>query len=436
MLHITPPRIPYSDFEKMRCDRQQVDCQSPHQHISIEKKVDKPEEPCQTYRIESDNIRNAYVMPEHQNHNFVNQFPAGYYAYPVNYQQQNNYQQHAPHENSQLQIQAYHTPTQNEKPNNKVEPSSLLKLRVYKEVIRRQKQNNGLQDPETVKEALAALANPANRKGLEYLENLNKKPDKPISLNGAQDPHESIAGLVHAPSSNAPTFQHPKMLSANGLENSRNPNNPPPSQTLQKKYIQDTIELEYPRQKVTSVARDCYSLMAERENGTVANNTQANEYRQQQQQLPDAAQNLRYPMNMHPKLENGRQFSSQAQPGIVQYDGKALLNSNPSVPFTIAGERNMHQIQYAPQMIQCHNNHVPSGPVDNSNRQSCMVTTQGMMSQSPQNYNFPCQINQQLYQEITIGGLKYLARKPQYFPNPKVAQYSDPMIRGRLPSYQ
>lgn len=145
-----------------------------------------------------------------------------------------------------------------------VEPSSLLKMRVYKDVVCAQKRNNGLQDPDTIQKALKTLKDPGSKRGLEYLANLTKK--KPmVKLNGTQDPAE----IPDDPRLRAPmeTFQMQKKIAANGLENNRNPNNPPP-RMLRRKRIDDTAMAEYPRQRKTPGMR--YGMQAERENGSIA----------------------------------------------------------------------------------------------------------------------------------------------------------------------
>jgi len=150
------------------------------------------------------------------------------------------------------------------------EPSSLLKMRVYKEVICPQKRNNGLQDPRTIQQALETLQDPASRRDLQYLASLAKK--KPVvRLNGTQDPNEIPEDMLPRPPVET-IAQSRKGVSANGLENTRNPNNPPP-RVLRSKRADEPVMMEYPRLRQS--ARTCHSAQAEKENGAQQRNGHA-----------------------------------------------------------------------------------------------------------------------------------------------------------------
>ncbi|KAF7993371.1 hypothetical protein HCN44_007874 [Aphidius gifuensis] len=139
-----------------------------------------------------------------------------------------------------------------------------LPVRVYNDIMKKQKQNNGLQDPETIKLAMEMLKNPRHQKGLEYVEKLNRK-NEIVKLNGVQDPDETYQ--THQNYSNIVDNKMNTKICANGLENTRNSNNPISASLLQlKKNFNEPVYAEYPRRKINSVI-----LPAERENGTIAN---------------------------------------------------------------------------------------------------------------------------------------------------------------------
>lgn len=126
------------------------------------------------------------------------------------------------------------------------ESSSLLKMRMYKEVIRPQKRNNGLQDPETAQRALEKLKDLTSKKGLEYLANLAKKKTA-IKLNGTQETGEVPEDLRPVSLESRAL----KRILANGLENTRNLNNPAP-RVSRPSRPDDPAAIEYPRQRQNS----------------------------------------------------------------------------------------------------------------------------------------------------------------------------------------
>lgn len=173
---------------------------------------------------------------------------------------------------SQQRAHPINDPPPREENRHTSEPSSLLKMRVYKQVIRPQRSNNGLQDPEIARKQLEEMKTSAEvRMGLEYLAKLS--PSKqPVKLNGTQDRNEMeeewrerlIASNQQSPS---------KRIPANGLMNDRGPNNPPPHRQATLKKMGHDLGREYPRQKQYN-PRNCYSLQAERETGAGATEQQ------------------------------------------------------------------------------------------------------------------------------------------------------------------
>lgn len=314
MVHITPPRISYSDIERMKAQQRVsneqylIDNKSPGQIMADQQKnyyQPKKEETSNQVSPQQMNVQvNPYQLWQATNWPCRNNYQTscGYTACcPYNHQQNasnnvchplnltfNKYAQYPfnmhhnpyfPHSEPREVWSKEHNPSslnpidnqktsmdpayfyqQNKRP---TETSSLLKMRVYKEIICPQKRNNGLQDLDNIQKMLELLKDPTNKKGLEYLANLAKK--KPVvRLNGTQDSNEIPEDMQPRPSTEIPSQ---KIISANGLENNRNPNNPP-SHIMRPKRADEPLMMEYPRQKQN--ARNCYSMQAEKENGTVA----------------------------------------------------------------------------------------------------------------------------------------------------------------------
>ena len=313
-----------------------------------------------------------HVQQQYLQHNCPNQY---YQQVLPEFQQQNfkNWQQPA-------------SPTTNlktESKNNKsVEHSSLLQLRLYKEVIQPQKRNNGLQDPETVQKAVEALKNAETKKGLEYLANLNKK-EAVVRLNGVQEPSEIPENLLQRPPE---SYQEiPKHVSANGLENKRNLNNPAPPPATKIRHLEDR-PVEYPRTK-NSYKPQKYIHVAERENGSVASNLHPHQhsqidypYNQMSSKMVSPTQNLGYNQQLQ-QFYKSRQMASDAQGDAVVPE---LRN--------ISGTGYMNQPGGDHQNIPSLNQHGGQalGSMD-------------------------------LQQPRIIGGVTYLARKPNYIPNIEVS---------------
>lgn len=187
-------------------------------------------------------VFNGYAQPQQ-----------GFYRYPYENMPHNLYQAYPEHQQVWVEEQNATSSSPIDKQeasmdtNVHPESSSLLKLRMYKDVIRLQKRNNGLQDPDTVQKALEALKDPTSRKGLEYLANLAKK--KPaVKLNGTQEANEIPEDMRQLPAS-LEKPRPPWKASANGLENKRNPDNPAP-RAQRSRRLDQFATMEYPRQKL------------------------------------------------------------------------------------------------------------------------------------------------------------------------------------------
>lgn len=330
----------------------------------------------------------SYV-PNNNNNVALGQHEQTSHNYPIHHQQQATpcMSEH------RVQPETLAPPQNDDRKNVKnIAPSSLLQLRIYKEVIRRQKQNNGLQDAETIKEAMEALKNPANRKGLEYLENLNKRREKPVTLNGVQEPEDM------ATTNQYETYvcQQPSMKtpSANGLANARNPNNPPPREILRQKKMDQGFVTEYPVQRTRFNYRE-YCSPAERENGTIAmtNNNS----------------------NVHGTYGNP-QVISNAQPGIVN-DQKSL--SNPTGHNQLFNPQNQQQQFYSQNPQNNHDNYAKHcNHFHSGNHQDRMPPKPGYFTNEMAHQQFyDPRKHSDLCEPIIIGGVKYLARKPMYTQN-------------------
>lgn len=314
MVHITPPRISYSDIERMKAQQRVsneqylMDDKSSGQIMTDQQKNYHQLRKEETFNQVSPQQMYVQVNP-YQRWQATNwpcrndhQTSCGYTAccpynhqqnasnnvcYPLNptfnkyaqYPSNMRYNPYFPHSEPREVWSKEHNPSslnpidnqntsmdpaylyqQNRRP---TETSSLLKMRVYKEIICPQKRNNGLQDLNNIQKMLEVLKDPSSRQGLEYLANLAKK--KPIvRLNGTQDSNEIPEDMQPRPS---PEIPSQRRISANGLENNRNPNNPP-SHVVRPKRTDEPLMMEYPRQRQN--ARNCYSMQAEKENGTMA----------------------------------------------------------------------------------------------------------------------------------------------------------------------
>ncbi|KAK2576820.1 hypothetical protein KPH14_005454 [Odynerus spinipes] len=521
MAHITPPRIPYSDFEKMNAKVKEQNSTTPQQQMTEYQMVEyngmqqnannQQVTPPSAHNHNQSAQQNTYQNWQQQNPNWQQQNPNWQQQNPniqqqnpnrqqqnpnmqqhnPNMQQQNpNWQQttglppgsqythassqppqhqhqhqHAANNSMQSQNPAYWQQQQNmqqpyqqaayyqqpqqvswqyDQPQREQgshffkkavslndlnvknsEPSSLLKLRLYKDVIRPQKRNNGLQDPETIQKALEILNNPESSKGLEYLANLNRKKQL-AKLNGMQHPNDVISELIPRPPLDNSEMIPQRTISANGLENTRNPNNPLPQPLvyLKRSEAGGTMN-EFPRQKQNN-PRNRYSLMAEREDGTIAPNVSY----QESNPITQAQQ-------FHLLQQNNHQR-------VIPYNNKnplSALNKSMSYKFDGIPPEHYHQVQ---QYYQNKQNMVNSGQGDvpTLNKPDASNVpyrdrpggdtadlshfkdngqTQNKMAPSPQfgqyqrlngSYDSP-----EIREAKTIGGVMYLARKPDYIPN-------------------
>ncbi|XP_043487532.1 putative uncharacterized protein DDB_G0271606 [Polistes fuscatus] len=494
MAHITPPHIPYSDLEKLNTKVQEGNVITSQQQVNENYPDDYNK--IQQNRNNLDMVQSTHDQSQQKVHQLWQQqnvnwqqrmgFPTigtGIPQYdssqthllksmsvpPQQYQQhflnnpmppQYSYWQYPQQMQQPYQQQYYQTPqqvtwqndqSQNEKNSRlskkaislndlnirNVEPSSLLKLRLYKEVIRPQKRNNGLQDPETIQKALEILNNPESHVGLEYLANLNRKKPK-IKLNGIQDPNEITPDLISKP----PGFDNSnsiarKGVSANGLENSRNPNNPfPQPLTHLKRSEIRTNWNEYPKQKQNN-PRNRYSLMAEREDGTVAPTVQYqmltpdqqfNNHHQQHQNyqklIPYNDKNslsvLNKPMSyqfdssVHPDYYQQMQHFYQNKQNLIRNNGQGDVPSlnkpnTANIAYLDSPGGDTADLSYSKENGQIQNKIAPYAPF-------------GLTQRLNGNYN-----STDIREAKTIGGVTYLARKSEYIPN-------QPIISGNIPT--
>lgn len=312
---------------------------------------------------------------------------------------------------------------QNKRP---VEPSSLLKMRMYKEVIRPQKRNNGLQDPDTIQKVLETLKNPSSRKGLEYLANITKKKST-IRLNGVQKPNEIPEDMRSRPPAET-SSQPQKNTSANGLENKRNSNNPMPC-ILRPKTINEPAMMEYPRQRQNV---RFYSMQAEKENGAVAINGDQKQWSQRDHAVSytqDAKSTIPYRQNV-PVTQGGHddnimtfQYAnvpSQHYHQTQQYylNGKNLAGHN-------GGQGDIASMRRpdAPGAMRIDRPGGDTGEKPNAEgaKRADVQAMQGMNV-----YGQP-----EIRETRTIGGITYfLARKPECAPNNLVIS-PDKLIASR-----
>ncbi|XP_036143706.1 uncharacterized protein LOC105840427 isoform X2 [Monomorium pharaonis] len=286
---------------------------------------------------------------------------------------------------------------QNRRP---VETSSLLKMRMYKEIICPQKRNNGLQDPENIQKMLQALNDPTSKKGLEYLANLTKK--KPIvKLNGIQDFNEIPEDMQLRPATETPSQSH-KRISANGLENTRNPNNPS-SHILRPKRADEPLMMEYPRQRQN--VRNYYSMQAEKENGTVATlQNQGAQYGP----IPYNQQNMLVAQGCH-NINNMILPNGEGAPHRHYYqmqcchNGQNLQGGQGDVVCTRRPD--------APGAMKI--NRAGGDTDEKSNIEDATKRTSSVQAvQGTNAYGQP-----EIHETRTIGGITYLARKPEYVLN-------------------
>ncbi|XP_033367158.1 putative uncharacterized protein DDB_G0271606 [Bombus vosnesenskii] len=292
------------------------------------------------------------------------------------------------------------------------EPCSLLKMRQYKNDIRPQRRNNGLQDPAAAKELLENERLPMEtRRGLEYLANLAPKKMNIIKLNGLQDRTEAetefqrrlITSILPPPANK---------VSANGLANSRNPNNPSSQRLLNPRKIEQEYLKEYPRQK-SNIPNNYYSVQAERENGTVATD--------------------------QPQLIVQQQLSDQNSTSLVPYAERNLMvNRGNVMPFKFDGNYPQHyqQMQQYYQNTKNLGRNNGEGDVGSSQRieqnkgsfhhaggDASGNMNGSMNGQMAEDKMLPEKVyysQPDIHESRTIGGVRYLARKQDYLPNQQI----------------
>lgn len=465
MIHITPPRISYNEIERMKAQQRdqkkqyQTDSQLPEE-INKTTTTARQQDYCQQKKQEINNQvilpqqmyvqmhphlwqRQQMIWPHKNDHQTSCNYAAGH---PYNHQQNtlnNVYHQTKPafnkyipynmcynpyysnSEQQQIWQNKEHNPSSSNSIDNQglsmdftnfeqnkrtTEPSSLLKMRMYKEIIRPQKRNNGLQDPNTIQKVLETLKNPSSRKGLEYLANITKK--KPvIRLNGVQDPNEIPEDMQpRSPVEISPR----KKISANGLENTRNPNNPAPC-ILRPKRADEPVMMEYPRQRQNA---RIYNMQAEKENGTVASNNDQQRwqprdhtvsYMQDAKSIPYNQQNVSVTQGRH---DNSKMFQYAGAPSqhyhqIQQYclNGQNLADHN-------GGQGDVVSVQRpnAPDAMK-----IDRAGGDTGEKSNVEGATKRVDMQTIQRTNIYSQ--PEIRETRTIGGITYLARKPEYAPN-------------------
>ncbi|XP_078052179.1 uncharacterized protein LOC144478285, partial [Augochlora pura] len=321
------------------------------------------------------------------------------------YPQLHLYQQVYPVNRQQVERESPNNPATHETVKRTTEPSSLLKLRVYKDCIRPQGRNNGLQDPQIVRKYLEQSSNSAEvQRGLEYLASLGAKKQM-NKLNGMQE-HMEVEHQLNERLAAASNQQSSKRVSANGLENTRNPNNPPSQRLTQLKKSNQEFLREYPRQKQAN-SQECYVVQAERENGTVAP-VEQNPYMQQHSghtvSTPMIPYNDRNPAtagnNLMPYRFDGNnpQYYQQMQ---QYYQNARNLAKN-------TGEGDMGFVRKNDVSKNSGFDRAGGDATGNMNGQ----TPDSKISMYRTHHSQP-----DLYEARSIGGVRYLARKQDYMPN-------------------
>ncbi|XP_043251738.1 TPR-containing protein DDB_G0280363-like [Colletes gigas] len=441
MIHLTPPRLSYMELEKMheeqkQKERQQLEetQQQPNETSNMQVPVQLVnQQQNQFYQhINSQPYNNMYDQPNtaprntgkpnpnsptmnYQYYPYQQNVPNYQYVqYPHQQQQQSQFQQYQqiyqnnPQQN-QTQVHSANDPSMHQENKPTTEPSSLLKMRLYKEQIRPQKRNNGLQDPQVLRKQLENIHTSADvKKELDYLSNLvSRKP--PVRLNGIQDRTEIEEELRERliMSSYEPS---PRKASANGLENTRNPNNPATQRFSNANKVEHDFMREYPRQKLSN-PRNCYSVQAERENGTVAVDQQTSAV---QQQLPGhnvanvIPYNEKNPMasrgNVMPfRFESTHPLHYQQMQQYYQ-NTRNLARNN--------GEGDIGSAQRSDVKSKGSFDRAGGDAYVNLNGQMDGQMAEGKMSFQGMHYSQP-----DIHEARTIGGVRYLARKQDYIPN-------------------
>lgn len=454
MVHITPPRISYNDIERMNA-QQRVSNEQYLMDNKLPEKMNKlvaepqtnyhqPKEeeicnqvspqqmyvqisPCQLWQTTNWPYRNdqipyghtaCYSCDQQQNaSNSVCQPTFKYAQYPYN-MRYNPYFPHSepqkvwpkeynssslnPIDNQRASMDPAYFYQQNKKP---AENSSLLKMRMYKEIICPQKHNNGLQDPDSIQKMLEVLKDPASRKGLEYLANLTKK--KPlVRLNGIQNSNEIPEDMPPRPSTEI-TLQPQKRISANGLENSRNPNNQS-LRILRPKRADEPLMMEYPRQRQNTT--NCYNMQAEKENNmmaTLQNQGALSHVQNAHGSIPYDRQNIPIAQGCHGN--NNMTLQYEGAPPQPYYQVQQYYLNGQNLPGHNGGQGDVARVQQpnAPDATRIDRAGGDTGEKPSAEeamkRIGDVQATQGTNA-----YGLP-----EIRETRTIGGITYLTRKPE-----------------------
>ncbi|KOC61342.1 hypothetical protein WH47_06019 [Habropoda laboriosa] len=342
-------------------------------------------------------------VPQYQ---YTHQHPYQQQFHPQ-MQQYQQYYQNIPAKNLE-QARSTNMPVYNDnRPSS--EPSSLLKLRQYKNEVRPQRRNNGLQDPSEAKRQLEELRVSAeDRKGLEYLANMSSKRCT-AKLNGMQE-RDDLEAEFQQRLITAGMQPPAKIMSANGLENSRNPDNPPPRRLSNLKRMEQEYTREYPRQKQNNL-RNCYSVQAERENGTVAVDQQQ---MYSQQQFQNSTNVIPY-NEKNPMMARGTVMPFRFDGSYPQhYQQMQQYYQNAKNISSNNGEGDLGSTQ---KIEQNKGGFDRAGGDANENMNNMMNTqmAEGKMAYQGMYYSQP-----NIHEARTIGGVRYLARKQDYIPNQQV----------------
>ncbi|XP_053973331.1 putative uncharacterized protein DDB_G0271606 [Hylaeus volcanicus] len=464
MIHLTPPRLSYIELEKMQEEQKQRDRQArqyeesrqAHQMVEMQNPQHPTGQQGQFYQQPSLQHQNRVPQAYNNMYNQDNAIPGNvntnepakpnpnpstvnyqYYSpqqsvpsyqqtqYPYQHQQNPQFQQYqqvyqASQQQNQDHVHSTNIPSSYED-NIQPEPSSLLKMRLYKEQVQPQKRNNGLQDPQVLRKQMETVQMSEDvRKGLEYLASLvSKKP--PVRLNGIQDRSEIEEELKERLLMSAQ--EPPKQVSANGLENTRNPNNPPLQRYSNPNKTECDFLREYPRQKVSN-PRNCYSVQAERENGAVATDQQPPFV---QQQLPGHSSINVIPYNeKNPTMARGNVMPFRFENVYPQhYQQMQQYYQNTRNLARNNGEGDVGSAQRIDAHGKASFDRAGGDACANSNNQMDRQMAEGKMPFQGMQSSQP-----DIHETRTIGGVRYLARKQGYIPNTQFVS-PDTLIASR-----
>ncbi|EFN63972.1 hypothetical protein EAG_09585 [Camponotus floridanus] len=449
MIHITPSRISYNEIERIKAQQRgqkkqyRTDIILPQQmYVQMnpqlwQRQMIWPHK--NNHQTSCNNYAACYPYHQQNTLNNINHqtnptfnkyvpYNICYNPYYSNSEQQKISQnkEHNPSSSNSIDNQRLSMDFANfEQSKRPAEPSSLLKMRMYKEIIRPQKRNNGLQDPNTVQKVLETLKNPSSRKGLEYLANIIKK--KPvIRLNGVQDSNEIPEDMQPRPPVEM-SSQPQKKISVNGLENTRNPNNPTPC-ILRPKRADEPAMMEYPRQRQNA---RIYSMQAEKENGTVAINDDQQRwqprdhivsYVQDTSSSPYNQQNIPVMQGRH---DDHKMFQYAAAPSQHYHQMQQYYLNRQNLIGHNGGQGDVVSVQRpnAPDAVR-----IDRAGGDTGEKSNVEGPTKRVDMQTIQRTNIYSQ--PEIRETRTIGGITYLARKPEYAPNNLVIS-PDKLIASR-----